>query len=1033
MEIETAVAAQKIVSKDPDSVIGGSGSEPQENQDGASEVRISDGASAADAVVRERNMETETVVAALKILPEDPDPVIRGSGSEPQEKQDGASEVKNGDGASDADAAISGQNMEIETVVETTFDEEKENHDVESLTVPCTSSSVEVNGVGIGVDADDSKEELVSGENNEFLEDSFAENGEGKSTDYMDVDGHEDGEEGTNDKLKDSENVFQVGDFVWAKIRSHPWWPGQVYDSKDASEFAMKRKQEGRLLVAFFGDGTCSWCLPSQLIPFVENFSEMSKDSSSKSFLNAVEKALDEVGRLVESEMICKCISKESRDVLARPVVENAGLKTGVVVPEIDAVRLSLPKFETKEVLDEVMQLAKTVSIDSALNLVIMKCLLSSFYYYKGGYQLPVYHDPIYIEGLEDKNKNVNEAGNDFSVPIEVPILGPQEDDSFSSPAVGSVEVSHRKQKSVAELMGENKNIKRKSRKRGSVKEGADSEKSLSQKKKNPYSVKDGADSEKSLSQKKKNPYSVKEGADSEKSLSQKKKNPYSVKEGADSEKSLSQKKKNSYSVKEGADSEKSSSQKKKKTKNDGEVGSGGASSTGKKGRKRKVEEILESPKSTNVKDSNAETSGLGGANGVNGRPLKRKRKGIEVAVAENDSGEPKEEVEIVSSPRERKKSKYLSPPYTNVAWRMGISSPRTGPQVEHDKTTKITQVGERQEEAMEDTFASLPISKSVEDASQGKLSNGKLERLIASEDKSPDAVKNDKELSFPVSDVDVLVNELLSDIELASRDPLYLTKKGSLEKVCAFASALRSSTNLHGENYEIYGEGKAVGEQEPVLSQLGKDRSKTKAKSSIVSKTEKRSNTSNSKKAAETSVGGSTMDTAEGTASSCLILQFATGFPLPSKKDIVKLFEKFGSINKKETKVDKDSHLIRVVYVNDSDAEAALKSSINKSPFASESVNYRLQRSSPIPKKRRSRPSRPNVSSPSKRSTGDLVSDFYTIRQKLEITTAIVENYHGKFSGEDRSSLKDEMKHLMEEVETISEKVRVMAEKPSS
>ncbi|GMH24466.1 hypothetical protein Nepgr_026309 [Nepenthes gracilis] len=75
---------------------------------------------------------------------------------------------------------------------------------------------------------------------------------------------------------------FAVGDFVWGKIKSHPWWPGRIFDPSNASEFALTYKHEGRLLVAYFGDGTFAWCKSQQLKSFAENFEEMSKQSSSK-------------------------------------------------------------------------------------------------------------------------------------------------------------------------------------------------------------------------------------------------------------------------------------------------------------------------------------------------------------------------------------------------------------------------------------------------------------------------------------------------------------------------------------------------------------------------------------------------------------------------------------------------------------------------------------------------------------------------------------------------------------------------------
>lgn len=156
---------------------------------------------------------------------------------------------------------------------------------------------------------------------------------------YRDVIGRWNGE-----KLEDGNHGFREGDLVWGKLKSRPWWPAQIYDPRNTSELAIKHSLAGRLLVAFFGDGLCSWCLPSQVVPFNENFNQMSSNeedgSSSK---NAVQKADDEVGRVVESRLTCKCI--QNKDRLARPVAENVGLKAGVFVPEVDVDGFCVPKY----------------------------------------------------------------------------------------------------------------------------------------------------------------------------------------------------------------------------------------------------------------------------------------------------------------------------------------------------------------------------------------------------------------------------------------------------------------------------------------------------------------------------------------------------------------------------------------------------------------------------------------------------------------------------------------------------------------
>ncbi|XP_047969269.1 PWWP domain-containing protein 3 [Salvia hispanica] len=860
----------------------------------------------------------EDIVAATKILSDDPD------SEKPKEDRTSASNLRKCDGGSDPDAIVSEQVVQSDVIVE---------------------STVDANGCN---------------QNNEIGENSLEETGEcdkeldGSGTDVMDVDG--DGCEGgvEDDKMNDlemnkEEHGFRVGDFVWGKIKSHPWWPGQVYDPKYASEFAMARKQEGRLLVAFFGDNSCSWCSPSQLIPFVDNFSEMSKGSSSKSFLNAVQSATDEVGRLLELDMRSKCISKEKKDSLAKPEVTNSGLNAGVVLPEVDVCRLPFPKYEPADVLDKVKQLANVVSVGNALDLAVLRSWLSVFYYYKGGHMLSAYHEPFHIEGLEDKNQGRNGAGVDFSVPIEVPILGPQDDDWLSTPRARSVnsrspsenKVLHkRKQRSVAELMGENKNFKPESRKLVA-------------------------------------------------------------------------------SDKQGTDVEKSTTTQKRKKDNNGELKGAGSehpSSTGKRGRKKLADISVLSPMITDAKDNSAD--------GVNGGKLSLKPKEINVSATE-DASEARDDSDTLSTPRERKKSKYLSPPYTNLAWRVGNASFKSAAQAENGVSTKTAEAGERTEERETGTSQSVDI--------------GLTGTVSTSVETDTQIVKDGKKLSFSVSDVDLPVNELLLEIQHAALDPFYLSKKGSLDTVWAFISALRNSTYLRGSDYKIYlnrktGKGKSVpSELRDVSNELTEEKTDNKSPDQdilVASKTPKKS-----KKAVEASVAKSSKESEKGKTWPCLNLSFTPGFPVPSKKEVVGMFAKFGSLSTRETKVEKDSNSIKIVYRKDSDAEAAFKSSASQCPFGSENVSYALQRSPAGSKSRRShlKASPPPNTAPENRKAENLVSDLNTIKQKLEITTAIVENYRSKFSLEDESGLKDEMKHLMEKIETVGDMVRVIAEKSSS
>jgi len=102
---------------------------------------------------------------------------------------------------------------------------------------------------------------------------------------------------------------FEVGDLVWGKVKSHPWWPGYICNEAFASSSARLGKKEGCVLVAFFGDGSYGWFDPVQLIPFDENFAEKSKQVKLKSFSNAVKDAVEEASRRCALGLMCRCRS----------------------------------------------------------------------------------------------------------------------------------------------------------------------------------------------------------------------------------------------------------------------------------------------------------------------------------------------------------------------------------------------------------------------------------------------------------------------------------------------------------------------------------------------------------------------------------------------------------------------------------------------------------------------------------------------------------------------------------------------------
>ena len=100
---------------------------------------------------------------------------------------------------------------------------------------------------------------------------------------------------------------FEVGDMVWGKVKSHPWWPGHIYNEAFASPSVRRTKREGHVLVAFFGDSSYGWFEPAELIPFDPNFAEKSQQTNSRTFFKAVEEAVDEASRRRALGLACKC------------------------------------------------------------------------------------------------------------------------------------------------------------------------------------------------------------------------------------------------------------------------------------------------------------------------------------------------------------------------------------------------------------------------------------------------------------------------------------------------------------------------------------------------------------------------------------------------------------------------------------------------------------------------------------------------------------------------------------------------------
>ncbi|KAL3646730.1 hypothetical protein CASFOL_009274 [Castilleja foliolosa] len=202
-------------------------------------------------------------------------------------------------------------------------------------------------------------------------------------------------------QITEKEGEYCVLDLVWGKVKSHPWWPGQIFPPIAASDKATKHFRKQSYLIAYFGDRSFAWNEGSNIRPFRMHFSQMEKQSNSDGFCHAVSCALDEVTRRVESGLSCPCLSEEVHDKIKTQVVSNAGiLEDKNIIDGGDHLSgpTSFLPGNLVQFLESAAELPK--SITDRLQFTVAKAQLLAFSRWKGQYELPVFEQ--YIGMLED-------------------------------------------------------------------------------------------------------------------------------------------------------------------------------------------------------------------------------------------------------------------------------------------------------------------------------------------------------------------------------------------------------------------------------------------------------------------------------------------------------------------------------------------------------------------------------------------------------------------------------------------------------
>ncbi|XP_057549412.1 PWWP domain-containing protein 5-like [Amaranthus tricolor] len=182
---------------------------------------------------------------------------------------------------------------------------------------------------------------------------------------------------------------FYPSDLVWGKVRSHPWWPGQIFEPGDASDKARKYSKSKGYLIGYFGDQTFAWNSEAKLKSFAPNFSQMVKQTNMEAFHHAVGCVLDEISRRVEFGLSCRCIVDDVYNRLKTQVVENTGIREKSRIREGGDRFFSASSFEPLNFLGYVKDLAlgSCTNVDK-LERVVARAQTSAFYRWKGIYHL---------------------------------------------------------------------------------------------------------------------------------------------------------------------------------------------------------------------------------------------------------------------------------------------------------------------------------------------------------------------------------------------------------------------------------------------------------------------------------------------------------------------------------------------------------------------------------------------------------------------------------------------------------------------
>ncbi|XP_047315793.1 PWWP domain-containing protein 1-like [Impatiens glandulifera] len=217
---------------------------------------------------------------------------------------------------------------------------------------------------------------------------------------------------------------YDVGDMVWGKVKSHPWWPGHIYSDTFASPAVRRTKRPGHFLVAFYGDSSYGWFDPEELIPFVPNFDEKSQQLNSRTFVKAVEEAIDEISRRSSMGLSCRCRNPynfrptEFQGFLA---VDVSDYESGAVYP-VKQIEKARDRFQPSEALEFIKMVAiMSINVDSG-KISVMQNKATAISYRRAAFEE---FDDTYAQAFGDKADRPPRLSLEVLHTAKAPLSGP--------------------------------------------------------------------------------------------------------------------------------------------------------------------------------------------------------------------------------------------------------------------------------------------------------------------------------------------------------------------------------------------------------------------------------------------------------------------------------------------------------------------------------------------------------------------------------------------------------------------------------